>query len=125
MRFKIACTPFSSCPASVAAAVVLDAPSWANDSSSAAWPRFRPDSSADSIFTSNHESIECDTNSTETKKITTPGKMPMPANRNTRRAIRREPNLPLLYREYRRARATITSSISAAATAAFSPSSQE
>ena len=84
------------CPASVAAAVWAVEPSSASDSSSAARPRFRPDSMADSILTSNHESIECDTNISETMKMTSPGRMPMPANSSTSLAIRREPKRPAL-----------------------------
>jgi hypothetical protein len=48
-------------------------------------PRFRPESSAASILTSNQDSIECETNCTDTMKTTTPGRMPMPANSSIRR----------------------------------------
>jgi len=83
-----------SCPATVAAVTSVCAPSSDKAWSSAATPRFTPDCSAASILTSNQDSIECDTNCTDTRKMTRPGKMPIAANSIIRRAIRREPNLP-------------------------------
>jgi hypothetical protein len=84
----------SPCPASAAEVLCAVTDNPASASSSAARPRLSPESSAASIFTSNHDSIECETKRTDTMKMTRPGRMPMMANSSTSRAISLEPNLP-------------------------------
>ena len=125
-RARIGCASLSSCPASVAATVLALAPSSASASSSAARPRFRPDSSAASILTSNQDSIECDTNCTDTMKIDQAGQdADAGEQQHQARHQARAELAGLVARVQARQRDHDQRSAAAPATAAFRPSSQE